>query len=152
VQRLGAPRSVALNTDVFVDGIACTDDLCVAGVPSNPDTAMGASCTMGGRYCDGAGSCLECLTDEQCGTTTFCHTYTCNSGTCEESFRGAGATVPTGQTTGDCRSLECNGSGGVVSAHLNTDLPERRQRVHQRLRAWRARPPTPTPPTASRAA
>ena len=120
---LGAPRSVALNTDVFVDGIACTDDLCTAGVPSNPDTAMGASCTMGGRYCDGAGSCLECLTDEQCGTTTFCHTYTCNSGTCEESFRGAGATVPTGQTTGDCRSLACNGSGGVVSAQLNTDLP-----------------------------
>ncbi|MBK6807586.1 MAG: hypothetical protein IPG81_01550 [Sandaracinaceae bacterium] len=134
---LGAPRSVALNTDVFVDGIACTDDLCTAGVPSNPDTAMGASCTMGGRYCDGAGSCLECLTDEQCGTTTFCYTYTCNSGTCEESFRGAGATVPTGQTTGDCRSLARATAAEAWSLRSSTPTCRTTPTRAPTTRAWR---------------
>ncbi|MCB9628598.1 MAG: hypothetical protein H6725_14580 [Sandaracinaceae bacterium] len=120
---IGSPRTVALNTDVFVDGNQCTDDICTAGTPSNPPSAMGAACMMGGNYCNGAGSCRECLTDAHCGTSTFCHTYTCNAGTCSESFAAMGATLPTGQTVGDCQSLVCNGTGGVTSTALNSDLP-----------------------------
>jgi hypothetical protein len=49
------------NTDLPVDGNACTDDLCTGGVPSNPALAAGTSCHQGaGNVCDGAGACVDC--------------------------------------------------------------------------------------------
>ena len=51
-------------TNVPVDGKQCTDDLCVAGVPSNPPLPYGTPCSQGdGTYCDGRGGCV--------GSTTF---------------------------------------------------------------------------------
>jgi hypothetical protein len=47
------------DTDVPVDGNQCTNDVCTSGVPSNPPSAYGTSCTQsGGQICSGDGSCV----------------------------------------------------------------------------------------------
>jgi hypothetical protein len=47
------------DTDVPVDGNQCTNDVCTNGVPSNPASAYGTSCTQnGGQICSGDGSCV----------------------------------------------------------------------------------------------
>ncbi len=49
------------------DGNECTADLCNVGVCSNPNVGPGAECDQdGGTVCDGAGSCVECNTDNEC--------------------------------------------------------------------------------------
>ncbi|MBL8924591.1 MAG: lamin tail domain-containing protein, partial [Myxococcaceae bacterium] len=55
----GAIVSVALNSDLPVDGSQCTDDVCTSGVPSNPPLSAGTTCNQnGGTACDGAGVCV----------------------------------------------------------------------------------------------
>jgi hypothetical protein len=121
---MGATRSVALNSDLPVDGNECTDDLCSSGAPSNPASPPLASCTMGGDICDGAGDCVECITAADCGTSTFCQAFACNAGVCQTTNTAAGTDLPAGsQSSGDCRVQECNGSGAVVNSVFNTDLP-----------------------------
>jgi hypothetical protein len=45
--------------DLPVDGKECTDDVCTAGVPSNPNKASTELCTEGsGTHCDGNGNCV----------------------------------------------------------------------------------------------
>jgi hypothetical protein len=62
----GAIVPVADNLDVPVDSNQCTNDLCTAGVPSNPPLASGTACSQnGGTSCDGAGTCTAAT-----GTTT----------------------------------------------------------------------------------
>lgn len=50
------------DADVPVDGIACTQDVCEAGEPSNPPSALGSACDDGlqctNDACDGAGACV----------------------------------------------------------------------------------------------
>jgi pectin methylesterase-like acyl-CoA thioesterase len=46
------------DNDVPVDGNACTQDVCTAGVPSNPPANPGVSCG-GTNVCDGTGICLS---------------------------------------------------------------------------------------------
>jgi formylglycine-generating enzyme required for sulfatase activity len=50
-------------TDLPVDGVECTDDVCTAGVPSNPATASGKTCATG--TCDGAGACKAVVVGSQ---------------------------------------------------------------------------------------
>src|SRR6185369_15446524 len=44
----GNSVSAADDTDLPVDGKACTDDVCMAGAPSNPSSTAGLSCNEGG--------------------------------------------------------------------------------------------------------
>src|SRR5262249_36273526 len=48
----GGVKIVNKDTDVPVDNNPCTDDVCMSGVPSNPNTMAGASCG-GMLVCDG---------------------------------------------------------------------------------------------------
>ncbi len=49
---------VADDLDVPFDSNQCTNDVCTAGVPSNPPLASGTACSQnGGTSCDGAGVC-----------------------------------------------------------------------------------------------
>ena len=51
---------VADDADVPVDSNQCTNDVCTAGVPSNPPLASGTACSQnGGTTCDGAGVCTS---------------------------------------------------------------------------------------------
>ena len=104
-----------------VDGNSCTSDLCTSGTPSNPNSAINTACGSG-DFCNGAGTCVDCNSASQCGTSTFCQTFTCTSNTCGTSNTASGTDLPS-QTTGDCRTAECNGSGGTMSTINNGDVP-----------------------------
>jgi hypothetical protein len=74
--------------------------------------------------CDGSGHCTGCVSPSNCGSDTFCATWNCNSGTCQHIFTSNNTALPANQqTSGDCQVLECNGSGSVKTANLNTDVP-----------------------------
>lgn len=120
----GLVVSAPSNGDVPVDGIECTNDVCTAGVPSNPNTNAGTICSQnGGTVCSGTGLCVACVTGTDCpGTDTECQTRTCTSFTCGFNYTSAGTPV-SGQTSGNCQVNQCNGAGGVVSAPDNSDLP-----------------------------
>jgi hypothetical protein len=48
------------NRDINRDRNACTDDLCINGVPSNPNSAINTPCDQdGGNACDGTGACVS---------------------------------------------------------------------------------------------
>ena len=53
----GATTSQADDGDLPVDGLECTDDVCMAGVPSNPPVTVGTPCGMDGM-CDAMGQCV----------------------------------------------------------------------------------------------
>lgn len=56
---LGAVSSVADDTDVPVDGLTCTQDVCLGGVATNPAVTPGTACGQnGGTHCDSGGSCV----------------------------------------------------------------------------------------------
>ncbi|AKU93768.1 Putative secreted sialidase [Labilithrix luteola] len=79
----GNGRIVSRNddTDLPVDGLQCTNDVCTNGVPSHPPVPVGTTCTdNGGSFCNGNGACVSpsCTdgirngdeTDVDCGGTT----------------------------------------------------------------------------------
>jgi hypothetical protein len=72
------------NSDPFIDGNDCTDDLCNSGTPENPPRADGVSCTGGA-----SGQCWD----------GFCCDVQCND-TCE-----ACANALTGQPDGQCAAI-----------------------------------------------
>jgi hypothetical protein len=121
----GAIVPVADDTDLPVDNLECTNDVCTAGAPTNPPVTSGTACTQnGGTTCNGGGQCVQCLTASTCpGQDTDCQTRTCLAGTCGFSFVASGTPTPTGQTAADCQKSTCNGAGGVVSVADDTDLP-----------------------------
>jgi hypothetical protein len=113
------------DTDVPVDGLECTDDVCTDGVGSNPDTLAGTTCAAG--VCDGMGGCVGCLVPADCnGTDTFCQTITCDMATCGVDNTPAGTSLPAPDQTVACQTLECDGNGGVQGTPLpeNTDCSD----------------------------
>jgi hypothetical protein len=118
----GAPMIVNDDADKPVDGNACTDDVCTAGVPSNPNIAQGTTCGPS-LMCNGQGSCVGCVTASNCGTDTFCQARTCSSaGVCGVNNTAAGTAVPS-QTAGDCKKVQCDGQGQQVTVNDDTDRP-----------------------------
>jgi len=120
----GSSVTVADNSDVPVDGKQCTSDLCTAGVPSNPNSPSGTSCSEnGGTVCNGAGTCTGCLTAANCpGADTDCAKRTCSSGVCGVAYTVSG-TPTTSQVTGDCKTNVCDGAGGVTTTTDASDVP-----------------------------
>jgi len=110
------------DTDVPDDGNACTQDLCLNGMPIHEPSPAGASCGPG-LVCNGVGQCVGCLNAADCpGTDSECAVRFCSSGSCGITFAPAG--VPTAvQIPGDCRLNQCDGLGNVVTAADATDLP-----------------------------
>ena len=120
----GAGATVDANddTDVLDDKKACTENVCTAGVPSNPNSAVGTACGTG-LACDGNGACTGCVTAASCpGANDECQTQTCTASVCGTTFTAAG-TVTTAQTAGDCKQNQCDGAGKVMAAVLSTDIP-----------------------------
>jgi hypothetical protein len=120
----GSIVSANLPSDVPVDNLQCTSDVCTNGTPSNPPLASGAPCTQdGGSMCDGNGACVQCLVASDCGTNSDCASYACTNAICSVSFTSAG-TPTSNQVSGDCKQDQCDGAGNVVSAVLDSDLPD----------------------------
>ena len=55
----GGVVSAPSDADLPVDGNPCTNDVCTAGAPSNPNTALGTACGQG--VCDGSGACVPAI-------------------------------------------------------------------------------------------
>jgi Lamin Tail Domain/Bacterial Ig-like domain len=116
----GAITSAVDDTDVPTDGNACTNDVCTAGVASNPTVPSGTSCG-GGLICNAAGACIGCNAPTDCpGMDTACQSRTCVAGACGLAFQPAGTVLAT-QVAGDCKSNQCNGAGLMVSVNDNND-------------------------------
>lgn len=121
---MGVVQSAENNSDLPVDDLQCTLDLCSGGVPSNPEVPASTPCTEGtGTLCNASGVCVECLGPANCpGVDDDCKTRTCTAGVCGFDFSPLGTPVST-QTDNDCKQNECNGLGLTVVANDDTDLP-----------------------------
>lgn len=121
----GAGKTVTQidNLDLPEDNNPCTKNVCTNGAPSHPNEPPQTTCGMN-LICDDAGQCVGCVVAADCaGTDDFCKMRTCTNGMCGFSFTAAGTNLPTGQTTGDCKILECDNQGNTITSIENTDLP-----------------------------
>ena len=120
---MGGTRSNADNTDLPVDGLECTEDVCTTGTPSNPPVSQNTPCGASG-LCDGSGNCVGCNAPSDCGASTFCQAQTCISNVCGVSNTAPGTPLPPGsQTPHDCLELQCDGNGQVQSVADDGDTP-----------------------------
>ena len=113
------------DTDVpSDDGNQCSDEICTAGVASHPAQPLNTPCSQGGgTFCSATAVCAPCNAPTQCpGVDTECQARSCSSNTCGIDFTAAG-TPTAAQTVGDCQQNQCDGSGHITSAALNTDAP-----------------------------
>ncbi len=104
----GALTSIDDNNDHSGDGEACTNDTCVAGVPSHPPFAGGTDCAAEGpapkHLCGtigsaAAGKCVECNALLGGGETDL----NCGGQACAGCTAGLKCLV-----NGDCASKSCN--------------------------------------------
>jgi hypothetical protein len=111
---MGQVANVPID-DPVVDNNACTDDICNAGTPSNPNKALNTSCG-GGNFCDGLGSCVECNGTGQCGPVMLCQQPTCINNVCGVSNTANGTPAPAPlQTSQDCQVVVCDGAGSTLT-------------------------------------
>jgi hypothetical protein len=106
------------------DGNACTSEQCMGIQPLHVPVPPGTPCNQnGGVVCNGAGTCVMCLTSVECaGADTECEARTCANGTCGLSLVAAGTPVSQ-QIPGDCRRNQCDGQGSIASVPDDTDVP-----------------------------
>lgn len=87
--------------------MACRVRSCTTGACGFEDVMAGATCTEnGGRYCDGAGTCVDCLTNAHC-QGGVCQANLCVPVTCTD-----------GQLNGDETDTDC---GGMCADCVNGD-------------------------------
>jgi len=111
------------NADLPNDSNPCTTDACNNGVPTFTNKAQGTNCG-GAQVCNANGQCVGCNAPTDCmGTDDFCKTRTCINNVCGFSYTANGTDLPMGQTTGDCKVLECDGAGNVKTSVLQSDVP-----------------------------
>jgi hypothetical protein len=119
---LGGAIEVDDDGDLPDDGDPCTQNLCVAGVPSHPPAVLGTPCGTD-LVCDGEGNCNGCASATSCpGEDTECQTRTCLAGVCGMEYAASGTPLST-QTPGDCQKDVCDGAGGVTQVVDDTDVP-----------------------------
>lgn len=104
----GFLTEVADATDLFGGSSACTQRACVGGELQVTHQPHGSPCAEGGgTICDGAGSCVGCVTAADCGESTACQTFACVAGACSSSSLPVGA---------DCEGGgRCAGDGACVA-------------------------------------
>jgi hypothetical protein len=123
----GTDTAVNDDADVNIDGNTCTDDVCTAGVASNPDTAAGAYCQQGqDDVCSGNGTCVACTEDVHCVgiDEDECTKRNCVNNVCEPLYMGTDTLAsPALQMAGDCQKVVCNGSGGTTKVADDADKP-----------------------------
>ncbi|MDI1437388.1 hypothetical protein [Polyangium sorediatum] len=105
------------------DGNPCTIDTCEEGSAVHDPAPAGTPCAGSGSWCDGMGTCVQCLAPSDCpDVDELCQTRTCLMGQCGVDFTPAG-TAHSLQITGNCQVDLCDGQGGTKSQADDTDLP-----------------------------
>jgi plastocyanin len=93
------------------------------------DCTNGQVCSAGtdcaSAHCSGSpGVCVECNAPADCAPTgNECVVPTCTTNVCGTTNLDGTHTLSTGQTSGDCQKIVCNGMGGTTSADDAGDLP-----------------------------
>lgn len=124
----GVATTVAYDDDV-PEAEACASYSCAGGSPVSAPITRGDACGTSGSFCDGAGSCVECLEDAHCGggvdtcggagTPGFCG---CTPLSCDDLdlscgvvFNGCHGTLvcDNGQTDGGETDVDCGGSAAT---------------------------------------
>jgi hypothetical protein len=108
----GGVASLVDDTDVPAAAGVCMQGACSGGVPSQVYAVISTPCG-GGFVCDGAGQCVECVADADCGPATACAACTgghCVTGcVCPAPPAGLATTLP------DCDAgLDPTKSGGEL--------------------------------------
>ena len=108
----------------------CASAFCQAGDPVVQAEAIGTACDEnGGIVCNGDATdpqCVGCNEPADCvdlPEDDECQMRTCVDHVCGQDFTAAGTAVAL-QTPGDCREMQCDGTGGVVSANDDSDTPD----------------------------
>jgi hypothetical protein len=119
----GAGGEIELNddTDVNIDGLSCTLDVCTGGVATNPNATAGTPCGNG-LACNATGQCAGCLagSNDCAGQATACTNGVCISGVCQLENKANGFVLPAPQqVAGDCQVLVCN--TGLMAEELAND-------------------------------
>jgi hypothetical protein len=105
------------------DGNACTTHACGKnGACTYAAANVGMSCATGALTCNGSGQCDACDSDQACGATTPCGTFTCEARACKAVYAPEGTAVPD-HTPGDCMKPQCDGHGGTVLVPNAADVP-----------------------------
>lgn len=127
----GDETSTVDSSDVSVDSIECTSDLCVGGIAQNPPKQAGTPCGMGtGSACDAVGTCVPLGSNgSACAAPSACASNVCTDGVCcDVACSGlckACIAAKTGASSGKCANIlngtdpdnecagviACNGSG-----------------------------------------
>ncbi|MEZ4310772.1 MAG: hypothetical protein R3F14_22240 [Polyangiaceae bacterium] len=101
----GAPATINDDTDANDDGNDCTVDSCLDGTPIDDFAASGAQCSSnGGNVCDGAGTCVECITTADCPNGETCNepANDCVPGSCMDGQQNGS------ETDEDCGGPQCS--------------------------------------------
>ena len=105
------------DLDVSDDGNACTIDACGIGGPTHTPAILNTPCGVNLK-CDGAGSCVGCVTPADCGAPTVdCQVATCDAGTCGIGNKLDGASCDDGDActkTDACQAGACAGGNPVL--------------------------------------
>ena len=128
----GSGGSMVVNddSDKPVDGNTCTDDVCTAGVPTNPKLASGTTCGTN-LMCNAQGACVGCITAANCGTDTTCQTHTCSAaGVCGVTNAAAGTPLPPEPDDGRLQARPVRRTGSVDDGQRRHGQAGRRQRLH----------------------
>jgi hypothetical protein len=111
----GLPVNQIDNSDLPVDMLECTDDVCQNGVPSNPNRPLNTPCTQNsGRFCDGNGACRDCNSAAQCTLGDgICESDACQNNTCVIVPHPVTMNAPPScqSPMPDCQVVKCNGTG-----------------------------------------
>ncbi|MEZ4299117.1 MAG: hypothetical protein R3B70_29480 [Polyangiaceae bacterium] len=100
----GSLTTVADTGDLPDPASECEQGACANDIPYQEPVGAGTGCTLGGKKCDGQGSCVECVFNEDCDTGT-CSAYACVSASCGD-----------GNHNGDETDIDCGGSCGASCA------------------------------------
>ena len=85
-------------------GNPCIIEGCNLGAPAGSSAPAGAQCDDAGGVCDGAGKCVACVEDADCGAKEVCTPqHTCVSSACMN-----------GEKDGDETDVDCGGSCGAT--------------------------------------
>lgn len=119
-----AAGECSVPTDCTGVDTECRKRTCNAGTCGFFAEPAGSPCESN-RECDGFGNCVgECNLPGDCaGVDTECRKRTCESGWCGIEITPEGVPV-TGQTTGDCKIVVCDGQGNTREAMDSSDVPD----------------------------
>jgi hypothetical protein len=124
----GKDTDSADDSDLPVTATDCDDEICTAGVPSNPSRVVDVSCGPNQvKFCNGTGACVDCNSPVQCpGLDNDCQMRTCDAHVCGIMFSPLHTARATAfQNSGDCHVVVCDGAGNSATMDDvdDTDLP-----------------------------